>query len=467
MRYNRIIIGAVLTLLLPVYVSAQGVETTKIDDTQLIKLYSVLLQTPEDAFLQKRISDEREQIRNIIEEELNAIVTVPADEEQIDSSGELSKALDRQIIIIRSLEERLRERKIDLDLLTAEEQKFYLQPIIVSSTGTIADFRTTKSHQGLLTKKAILEERIILLESLIPHQKERLDRLVTNQRRLQFGILIDIGTYAVIIFLIWLIEKLVRRVFLTRITKTALRYSTIKYFSGGIYTLTILWIFGVIYAKNPGILASFAIVGAGIAIAMQDVIKDIVGWVVIHQSHLYSQGDRVGIGHKTGEVVDIGLLHTKVLEIGIPPDGVLEQTGKILSIPNSLVLTESINNYNTTSDFVKAEMKFAITFESDWRKAEEILLSVLQEETEQYAKRDQLQHSMRTRTMFVPYEPGKAIVFKDIADDGVQFHLRFTVPVGKRRSIVSIITDQIMERFNNEPDIELAYKTTRYYKRGE
>ena len=129
----------------------------------------------------------------------------------------------------------------------------------------------------------------------------------------------------------------------------------------------------MVYSKNPGILASFAIVGAGIAIAMQDIIKDIVGWVVIHQSKLFSQGDRVSIGQKTGEVIDIGLLHTKVLEIGMPPDGVLEQTGKVLSIPNSKVLSEYLNNYNTTSDFVKAEMKLTITFESNRRKAEELL----------------------------------------------------------------------------------------------
>jgi len=246
-----------------------------------------------------------------------------------------------------------------------------------------------------------------------------------------------------------------------------LRYSAIKFFSGGIYLLTLLWILGVVYTKNPGVLASFAIVGAGIAIAMQDIIKDVVGWVVIHQGQLFSQGDRISIGSRTGEVIDIGLLHTKVLEIGMPPDGVLEQTGKVLSIPNAKVLTESLNNYNTTSDYVKSEMTFAITFESDWRKAEEILTEILLQETEQYGDRDHTQHSMRTRAMFVAYEPSNAVVFKDIADDGIEFQLRFTVPVGKRRAVVSLLADRILERFNAEPDVTLAYKTVRYYKKGE
>ena len=446
---------------------AQDTAIKKIDDLKLTELYALQLDNPNDAFLRTNINEERERIRNIIEEELNTLVAIPADEEHIDDSGEPSKALDRQRNIVRALEERLRERKIDLDLLIAEENKFYIGDTPDNSTGAIAAFRTTKTHQNLLAKKAILEERISLLNSLIPHQQERLDRLISDQRTEQFGSLIAIGTYAAIIFIIWIFEKLVRRLLLMRIPNRALRYSAVKFFSGGIYLLTLLWILGVVYTNNPGVLASFAIVGAGIAIAMQDIIKDIVGWIVIHQGQLFSQGDRISIGQRTGEVIDIGLLHTKVLEIGMPPDSVLEQTGKVLSIPNAKVLTESLNNYNTTSDYVKAEMTFAITFESNWRKAEEILTEVILQETEQYGTRDQTQHSMRTRAMFVPYEPSTAMVFKDIGDDGIEFQLRFTVPVGKRRSIVSLLADHILERFNTEPDIELAYKTVRYYKRGE
>jgi small-conductance mechanosensitive channel len=448
-------------------VSAQTSEVKKVDDTQLVQLYELQLENSEDTFLQKRINEEREDIRNTIEEELNILVAIPANEEKIDDSGELSKAMDRQRNLIQALQERLRERKIDLDLLVAEEQKFYLQDVAFFGTGVIADFRTTKSHQGLLAKKAVLEERITLIESLIPHQQERLSRLVVDQRRQQFGSLIDLGMYAGIILLILLIERFIRRLLLVRIPNRSVRYSVIKFFSGGTYTLIFLWIFGAVYSKNPGILASFAIVGAGIAIAMQDIIKDIVGWVVIHQSQLFSQGNRVSIGQKTGEVIDIGLLHTKVLEIGIPPDGVLEHTGKVLSIPNAKILTETLNNYHTTSDFVKAEMRFAITFESNWRKAEELLTQILQTETQEYATRDQRQQSMRTRTMYVPYDPGVSHVFKNIAADGVEFQLRFTVPVGMYRTVVSMLSDKILEAFAAESDIELAYKTTRYFKRGE
>jgi small-conductance mechanosensitive channel len=446
---------------------AQAQETIprKIDDTELTALYALQVQNPDDTFLQKKIQDVREDIRNSIEDELNAVVAIPAEEEQIDSSGELSQALDRQKNTIRALEERLRERKVDLDLLNAEEAKFYLNP--QDGTGAIAAFKTTKSYPHLLAKRAILTERISMLEGLIPLQNERLKRLIMDQRMQQFGSLIEFGIYACIFVVIVLFERLMRRYVLSRINSRTFRYSAIKFFSGGVYTLTFLWFFVVVYSQNPGILASFAIIGAGIAIAMQNVIKDIVGWVVIHQSRLFSHGDRISIGAKTGEVLDIGILHTKVLEIGIPPDGVLEQTGKILSIPNEKVLAEPVSNYNATSDLMKAEMTITITFESDWRRAEEILREILIQTTKEFAERDRLQHRMRTREMYLSYEPSNALVFKDIADNGVAFILRFTVPIGSRRPIVSKMTDTILERFNAEPQVTLAYKTTRYYTEGE
>lgn len=459
MKSGRILTGILCLLVLSRFsVSAQEPAVKKIDDSRLISLYESLLRNPDDSFLLKRIEDEREEIRNAIEAELTVLVAVPADEEVIDDSGELSRALDRQRNLIAALQERVRERRIDLDLLAAEEDRFYVQP---SGTGAVAQFKTTTSYPHLLARKAVLEERIAVLQILIPHQNERLSRLILEQRKQQFGSIINIATYLLILLFIWLIEKLIRRFLLTTIPNRSLRYTVIKIFTGGVYTATALWLFAVIYAKNPNILASFAIIGAGIAIALQDVIKDVVGWFIIYQSDLYSQGDRICIGTQTGEVVDIGLLHTKVLEVGIPPEGVLEQTGKILTIPNGRVLQSSITNYNTTSDFMKAEMSICITFESDWQKAEEILHEILLSVTEEFAERDRMQHHLRTRAMFIPYKPSSALVYKDIAADGVQFILRFTVPVGQRRGIVSTLTQHVLERFNAEPDVNLAYTTNR------
>ncbi|MBU1123925.1 mechanosensitive ion channel family protein [Patescibacteria group bacterium] len=452
--------------ILPMVVFAQE-EAKTIDENILKDIYQQYLKTPEDEFILKRIEDERSSIRDFIEEELQKVVAPPPEEAEIDPS-EITKALDRQKVVIASLQERLRERKVDLELLDAEEEKFYLSPS--GDTGALLEagkFRITKTHEGLLAKKAILEERISVLNSLLYQQNERLAKLTSEQKMLQFSTFIIIGKYLLVLLLIWILEKLIRMHLLSLIKHDDKRYTVTKIFSSTVYIITIAWIAITLFAKNPGVLASFAIVGAGLAIALQDVVKDVVGWVVIIQNRLFSTGDRVTIGNSTGEVVDIDVLRTKLLEVGIPPEGVLEHTGKILSIPNSKVLAQNVTNHNTTSDFVNSEVHITITFESDWKKAKKILEDILKEETDEFTEREKIQQIRRTRSMYIRRQVIGARVYMEVADDGIMFILRFPVPIGERRIVVSGLSERVMNALDSEPNVELAYKTMRYYKRGE
>lgn len=52
-------------------------------------------------------------------------------------------------------------------------------------------------------------------------------------------------------------------------------------------------------------------------------------------------------------------------------------------------------------------------------------------------------------------------MYVDIASDGVELTLRYTVPIGERRPITSTIADRVLEHFNAEADVNLAYSTQR------
>ena len=158
------------------------------------------------------------------------------------------------------------------------------------------------------------------------------------------------------------------------------------------------------------------------------------------------------------------MLRTLLLEIGLPKDPtaeVLERSGRVLSLPNELFLTSTVHNHNTTSDYMKAEMTFSITFDSDWRKAKKILEDILQEEAGEFAEAERKQHIKRTWMFYIPHRTGGNQVHLNIATDGIECTLRFTVPIGDRRPMITKITDKILERFCRETDVALAYKTTR------
>ncbi len=452
--FRTVVVGFCMMLLfaVPPLVRAQEIDTNGLQ-----YLYERLLQEPENAYIKQRITAEREKIRTIVERELQQTLETAEEESE---SGEISNALDRQRQLITGLRERLQERNADLDILIAEEEQYYLTPS-GDAASTDDSFRLTKTHSELLARKAVIEERQAALEAFIALQDSRLQKLERDQLLHQFGIFITIGKYALIFFLVWLFVRLVRSMIYARVGDVARRYRISKVFAFVVYSVAVVWLLTVIISKQPGILASLAIVGAGLAISLQDIVKDLIGWVVIHQRGLFTQGNRVAIGTRIGEIMDIGLLHTRMLEIGVPPDSVLEQTGKLVTIPNHMVLTQPVTNFHATSDFVKAEMRFVITYESDWRKAQEIVSEILEQEAAPFTEQEKHQYSLRTRLLYTPYEPGGPQIFIDLAADGVLFTLRFTTPVGMQRNVISRITDRILEGFHAEPTVHLAYTTRR------
>lgn len=463
---NCLFATAILSVLVPFTVAAQDTlvtTTAKIDIAKLQELFEQKIKDPTDEFTAQLIVDEREYIRDQIEEEISKTIAPVLEEEYLDEE-ELTKAVDRQRKVIAALLERQRDRKVDLDLLLTEEKRFY-GDTATGSGDTTNKFRLTKSHPELLAKKLVLEERISVLNSLMALQDARLQQLVYDQRLQQFGILITVGKYLGIIIIIMLLERTFRIMVLSKISNIDHRYTVTKFFSASVYILIFVWVLGVIFSKQPGILASLAIVGAGLAIALQDVVKDMLGWFIIMQNRLFMRGHRITVGPITGEVVDIGLLRTVLLEIGIPKgndmQAVLERTGKSLSLPNAKFLIEPLTNHTTTSDFVRAEMRIVVTFESNWRKAQEMCKQIIDEITDEYVQRDHKQSRYRMQMLYFPHKTAGNQVYLDIAADGAELTLRFTVPIGERRPITSTIADKLLARIAEEPDINLAYGTKR------
>lgn len=433
------------------------------DESRLVSLYQEYVRNAnkgkEDAYLTKRITQERARIRKLADEEIKQVIA-PAI--SLDGSDEtaLPKAMDRQRSVVSALDERLRERKVDLDILKEEEKKYYLLP--GSATGATEEFRLTKTYPELLAKKAILEERITALETALPLQRDRLSKLSYQQSFEQFAFLVSFLSYAAIILFGVILDRLLRRLVIGKIEKKGHRYLVSKVLSAAIYILTGLWLLSKLFSEHPSAVASLAIIGAGIAIAMQDVVKDIVGWAIIIQKRPFALGDRISIGTSTGDVIDIGILRSTMLEVSTT--GIfnsLEKTGKTLYFPNSLILKEPVLNYNTTSDFLNAEMQVTISYESNWRKAEQILREVLHGETLPFVEKAKRQQTKRTAHFYSSWEVAGPEVHTDLAPSGVLFTLKFTVPIGQRRDVVTRLSRTILERFKAAHDINLAFNTIR------
>lgn len=434
-------------------------STFSYDDRTLGQLYDALEKKDGvDAYIEKRIADERERIRKIADAAVQAII---AASEPIDGTDvtALPKSVDRQRALVTLLTENLRDRKVDLDLLLAEEKKYYTPPI--SGTGSATDtLRLTKNNADLQAKKAVLEERINALTSGLSLQEDRLNKLNWQQWIDQFRNLFGVLKYVFIILGAVIIDRLLRRRVAGRFETKGRRYLVSKLMTASIYTVASIFVLSNLLSDHPQALASLAIVGAGIAVALQDVVKDIMGWIVILHRRLFTLGNRVNIGAYTGDVIDIGPLRTTMLEVSVNGEyKAHERTGKTLYVPNSLVLRESVLNYNTTSDYMGIEMLVTVTYGSNWHKAQDILLDVLTTETKVFVEQARTQQHRRTALFYTMWDIGDPDVHVDLESSGVLFTLKCTVPIGMRRKVITTLTRTILDRFNAEPDVDFAYNT--------
>lgn len=456
MRPHTLLAGIVIVLglLLP---QVSGAATPEAPDPVLRQLYLSQIQAKKpNAALEKRIANERLRLRQAELKELTALVDAAGTGEE-ETGDTVRTAIKQQQALVDMLAARRQETQVDGDLL--EDEEAVLDDNADDATGNaLAGVQRRKAD--LLARRARLEERLSAIEEVLEQQEDRLDRLSAQERTEVFVNVIQIGIYIGFLILFVVIERLIRNQLIARIQDRNRRYLVMKLFTGTAYILLFGWILYRLAADFPGIVTSFAIVGAGIAVALQSVIKDIVGWIIIMQKRLFRIGQRVTIGPFTGDVADISLLRTTIVEVNNATNPDLGRSGQTLYLPNSMVLEGPVLNFHATSDFMEAEIPVTVPYGSDWKKAEEMLRLILKEEVGEYVERARFQHQHRTAHFFASQEPPEPRVFTDISADGILFTLRFQIPIGRRRMIVSAISHKILERFSQaNPPITIAYKT--------
>ena len=229
-------------------------------------------------------------------------------------------------------------------------------------------------------------------------------------------------------------------------------------------TIVALVLIGRVWIHAFDSLATFlGLASAGLAVAMHDSIANVAGWVFILWRKPFKPGDRIQVGGIKGDVIDLRLFQFSVIEVGNWVDAD-QSTGRIVHIPNSQILREPVSNYETGFQYIWHEIPVLITFESDWRKAKDLLGTIASEKAEHLSEgaKEQIRRAaMRYLIFFKNLTP---IVYTTVKESGVMLTLRYIVKPRERRNSEDAIWEAILDAFGQHEDISLAYPTTRFYQ---
>ena len=279
---------------------------------------------------------------------------------------------------------------------------------------------------------------------------------------LSFDIQIKIFTLLLICLVLWIIYFLIIKLVWRRTEDVRTRYMWRK--TSG-YVVIVLGVFLIIrlwFKDFQSIATYLGLLSAGLAIALKDLVSNFAGWLFIISRRPFSVGDRIQIGNFAGDVIDVRIFQFTLMEIGnwVNAD---QSTGRIVHVPNGMVLSEILANYSKGFQYIWNEVPVLITFESNWKKAKKILQKISDKDAEHLSKAAEKRVKEASKKFMILYSKLTPIVYTSVKDSGVLLTIRYLCEPQRRRDSEQAIWEDILKEFAPQKDISFAYPTQRFY----
>lgn len=199
--------------------------------------------------------------------------------------------------------------------------------------------------------------------------------------------------------------------------------------------------------KLSGLTVAFGVAGAGIAFALQEVIASFAGWFAISFAKFYKPGDRVQLGGIKGDVIDIGILRTTLMELGQWVNGDL-YNGRVVRIANSFVFKEPVFNYSGEFPFLWDEITVPIKYNSDYKFTRDMLQKISDDILQEYADRAKNAWKELVEKFLIEDARIDPMITMIANDNWVEFTVRYVVDYKARR----ITKDKLFTRILSEID---------------
>lgn len=371
----------------------------------------------------------------------------------------------------------LEKKKAELKLKEAEAAKKEAAIIKETTTnrGEIKEASKTaeqkeKEAQAAMEKVKIAEDKMLAAQEAARLAEEELklahERAEVAEAKIQAGRNIFLNKLlrtGLVIFIGYLLIFISVGIINRRVKELKVKHILRKNFIYLINLLMLLFILFVWLQNISSITIILSAIGAGLALALQEVLLSMAGWFLILIRKPFEVGDRIELGGIKGDVIDIRLFQTSLLEIGNWVDAD-QSTGRIANIPNSAIFKKENFNYSRGFEFIWNEIRILVTFESDYKRAEEIMMRHASKEEEGMESIVKKKIDIMTNQYMIYYDKLTPIIYANIKESGVELTLRYLTEARMRRATQDRLCRAILDDFEKEERVNFAYPTYRIVK---
>src|SRR3954470_16675710 len=271
-------------------------------------------------------------------------------------------------------------------------------------------------------------------------------------------LLLTFGFIAAAIALTWLLRAILG-LFIGSRSGTRFQFWAKQGVSLIVAAIVILGVLSI-WFDNPARLGSMlAIIGAGIAFALQRVITAIAGYFLILRGKTFNVGDRIVMGGVRGDVIDLSFMQTRIMEMGQSPK---EQgdapsiwvrsrqfTGRIVTVTNDKVFDEPVYNYTRDFPYIWDEINLPVRYQDDAGKAEAILLKAGRHHALTRDRIDEQELKRLEESFGLKVGQIDPQTFWRITDNWLEITVRFLAPDHGIRELKDRMTREILAELDN------------------
>ncbi len=352
--------------------------------------------------------------------------------------------------IIANLERQAQLSK-ELAQLAPKEKKYWTD--LENTLLRIEKFKLALDTLNTTTK--VYEKRIETTEAKI--NKEIKDQLY------------KLFTLFVVVVVLLLISFLIKRTVKHYVIDNERFYTVNKivtFISMTLITMVVLFS----YMDNVGYLATvLGFASAGLAIAMRDWFMSLFGWIVIFVGGSIHVGDRIRVVKEgmeyVGDILDISPLRITLLEdVTLTTVEVNRRAGRIIFVPNNYIFTSMIANYSHASlKTVWDGIDVMITFDSNHKKAVQIVKEICRKYSKGYTEITRKQLNKLRDRYSLKNSNVEPRIFTFIESNGIKVSAWYLTNAYATLTLRSTISGDIIDAFNAEFDITIAYPTQTFY----
>jgi small-conductance mechanosensitive channel len=258
------------------------------------------------------------------------------------------------------------------------------------------------------------------------------------------------------IVIIAIISAIIKRIIPRHIPDASSRYRARKFVNIVGYIAAITLALVVFSNQLSALSVVLGVAGAGVAFAFQEVIASFAGYLVLHSSNFFKVGDRVMLGGIKGDVIDVGLLRTSLMETGDWINGD-RYNGRITKVANSFIFKAPVHNYSGDFPFLWDEIRIPVKTAGDVQYANDKFLEILYEVQGEFTSQAKEYWRKMTEKYMVEDARVDPFVLMKFDENWIDFTLRYVVDYKMRGTTKDKIYKKVLQAINNsEGRLEVA-----------